>query len=135
MTDAEYEDPEQSEAWEVLYERVKTVLHQFGVEDHFGDGDYLIVDDNYGWRRHSIELHKLHMLRPEIAVQLQELLNDYPDWEIVMAVDVPGTENTWPRMGITIYKHEIVDDLQRQYLPEEYRVFSYPGSRPGTGHA
>ena len=132
VTDGDDEDREQFEAWEVLHERISEVMHAFGTEDHLGDGDYLIVDDNYGWRRHSIEVHRLHILRPEIVAQVQNLLDDYPDWEIVMAVDVPGTETSWPRMGITIHKHEIIDDLQRQYLPEEYRAFSYPGSRPGN---
>lgn len=128
------DDPEQYDAWEALHERITKVMHAFGVEDHFGDGDYLIVDDNYGWRQHKIELQKLHILRPEIVVLLQQTLEDYPDWQIVMAVDVPGTEETWPLMGVAIRKHEIIDGLRREYLPAEYRTLAYPGSRPGTGY-
>jgi hypothetical protein len=37
-------------------------------------------------------------------------------------------------MGNTIRRHEIIDGLQRQYLPTRFRNFEIPGSRPGTGY-
>jgi len=128
------DDDEQDLAWETLYDGIVGVLKEFGIDDPFGNGDYLIVDDNYGHRRNIVEIHKLHMLRPEIANALRALLDNYPDWEIVIAVDIPGTETTWPRMGLTIRKHEIIDGLQREFLPEDVRKFNYPDSRPGTGY-
>ena len=124
---------EQENAWSDLYGRIIAVLQEFGTEDHFGEADYLVVDDNYGWQRHTIEVHRLLMLSPAIAHALQSLLGEFPKWEIVIAVDVPGQEN-WPRMGLTIRKHELIDGLQRSYLPVEFQQIKYPGSRPGTGH-
>ena len=129
----EDDDERQSEEWESLYEKVVGLLQRFGVEDPFGKGDYLVVDDNYGWRRQKIEIHNLKMLTVEIVKALQALLKDYPNWAIVMAVDIPGKEH-WPLMGFTIRSHEIIDGLQRKFLPEEFRFLKIPGSRPGTGY-
>lgn len=77
---------------------------------------------------------KLTLFRPEVIRELRGLLADLSDWEIAVAVDVLGTEKSWPQMGLTIRKHEIVDGLQRQYLPEEFRGYWYADSRPGTGY-
>jgi hypothetical protein len=106
---------------------------RFGKEDLLRYGDYLIVDDNYGWRRHTIEIHNLRMLDPRLVSILRSLLDNYPDWEVIIAVDIPGTETTWPRMGLTIRKREIIDGLRREFLSVEYRSLHFENSRAGTG--
>lgn len=122
----------QEDAWEYFYQQVCNVLRTFGTEDHFGRADYLVVDDNYGWPETHIEIHNLQMIAPRIVAQLQSLLAKNRGWQISVAVNVPGTKPAWPVMGLTIRADEIVDGLQRQYLPEPYRSFRYEGSRPGT---
>jgi hypothetical protein len=124
---------EQERAWAKLHADILETLHHFGVEDQLGKGDYLLVTDNYGWLRHTIEVHRLHMLQPAIVRQLQALLRKFPDWEIVMAVDVPGTEGLWPPMGLTIRANEIIDDLQRSYLPAEFSTFDIRGNCSESG--
>ncbi len=119
--------------WEALYAKIKTLLALWGIENAFGKGDYLIVDDNYGWNHQQIEIHSLRMLKPLIIEQLHALLNNFPGWQIVIAVDVPGKEH-WPPMGVTIRDHEIIDGLRRDVLPPEFKDFKIPGSRPGTGY-
>lgn len=128
------EDELRDKIWEELYKSVVSVLLQYGKEETTGDGDYWVVDDNYGWRRQIVNIFDLKMLNPEIFAKLRILLDKLPEWSIVLALDVPGTEGKWPPMGVTIRKHEIIDGLQRQYLPERYRTFVVPGSRPGTGY-
>jgi hypothetical protein len=83
------------------------------------------VDDNLGIPRHKIEIQSLQMLRPAVVRSLQQVLNEFPNWEIVIAVDVPGTESKWPRMGVTVRRDEIVDDLQRKFLPKEFEGIEY----------
>ena len=56
---------------------------------------------------------------------LQASLADYPNWYITARVVVPGEEKSWPGMGIVIYHDEIVDELQREFLPEEFRRLTY----------
>jgi len=121
----EMTEEEQEAQWDKLYNKIKRVLSGFGVENAFGKADYLIVDDYYGWRRHTIEIHKLHMLRPAVVAALQALLDGFADWEIVVAVDVPGKETEWPPMGLAITKEKVIDDLRREYLPQEYRDIVY----------
>ena len=76
------DDELQEQEWEALYKLVVKTMAQFGVEEHFGKGDYLVVDDNYGWRRQKIEVHSLKMLRVDIVKALQALLKDFPDWQL-----------------------------------------------------
>jgi hypothetical protein len=126
------EDAKQEREWESLFRRIAALLKRFGTQDAFGRGDFLLVDDNYGWKLQKIEVQRLHMLRPEIVKNLRRLLREFPDWEITIAVDVPGTESTWPNMGVIIRSHEVVDGLQREYLPDEFQMMEYDGSRRGS---
>jgi hypothetical protein len=74
-----------------------------------------------------IELHNLTLLDPAIIKQLQDLLADYPDWEIVVRVVLDGQEHI--ATGLIIANDEIIDDLQRDLLPAEFRNLTYPGSK------
>ena len=57
------------------------------------------------------------------------MLNGYPDWEIMFPADVPGEKEAWPATGLIIHDDEIIDDLQREILPEEFRNLVYGGSK------
>jgi hypothetical protein len=46
-------DMQQASVWEEVYRGIVSLLRKFGIEDHLGHGDYLVVDDNYGWRRNT----------------------------------------------------------------------------------
>jgi hypothetical protein len=50
----------------------------------------------------------------------------------VVALYIRGGGENWPEMGLIIRGPEIIDGLQRQYFPAEYRNLAYEGSRPGT---
>jgi hypothetical protein len=48
VADMEMDEDKQAAEWDVLYDRLIAVLAPFGKDDPFGEGDYWIVDDNYG---------------------------------------------------------------------------------------
>jgi hypothetical protein len=48
------------------------------------------VDNNFEWRRQTIEIHNLKILKVDIVKALQGLLRRFPKWDIVKAVDIPG---------------------------------------------
>ena len=126
-------DDEQGCEWLRLYRRIKTLLKQHGKADYEGGleiADFLLVQDNWGGPLHQVEVHSLHMLQPAIVTSLQGLLGDFPEWEIVVRVDVPGKEQAWPGMGLTIYADSICDALKREYLPAEYQGIAYEGAVP-----
>lgn len=124
------DDEKQAAEWAALYDLLIGALASYGKNDAFGEGDYWVLDDDYGWRSHKVYFWQLEMLRPEIVKAMQGLLDRFPDWSIVVALDV--NDQNWPNMGLIIRKHEIVDGLQRQYFPPEYQGIHYEGSRVGT---
>ncbi len=121
---------EQEREWTELHDRVRAVLQHYGEEDVGGERrGYHLVDDNLGFHRHKIETEELKLIMPIVVKSLQELLSGYPNWEIVMAVASPDKEMR-PNMTLVIRDDEIIDGLQRQYLPNELRTIQYEGSRP-----
>lgn len=115
----------QEAEWSRLHDLITETLNRFGHKDAFGKGDYWLLDDNWGWYRHQLEVPNLDLLKPHVIKALQALLANYPNWDITVRVDVPGKEKIWPGMGIIIYPDEIVDELQRDFLPQEFRNFHY----------
>jgi hypothetical protein len=132
MADMEMDEEKQVVEWDVLYDRLIAVLAPFGKDDPFGEGEYWILDDNYGHPQHKVYFNKLEMLEPRIVKAIQAVVGEFPGWDIVVAMDVQSAERGWPEMGLIIRKDEIIDGLQRQYFPPEYRNFEYEGSRRGT---
>jgi len=125
-------DPVQVETWHRLYNQVSGVLAKHATENAFGEADYSINEENYGWTRIQVVVDRLDLFRPGIVDELRQLVRDLPGWEIAMAVS--GKDKSWPLMGLTIRRHEIVDGLRRDVLPEVFRTYRYADSRPGTGY-
>jgi hypothetical protein len=117
----------QEAEWQILQDRITATLDQFGKKDAFGKGDYWLVDENWGWRDQQLAVQNLDFLRPKVVKALQELLQNLPHWQITMGVDGRGEGRNWPNMGLIIYDDEIIDELQREYLPEPYRNLKYEG--------
>jgi hypothetical protein len=123
-------EAEQAASWQRFYDRLRALILTFGTEDIRESGDCWILDENWGPEQQKIYVGNLKLLEPVVVNAMQQLVRDFPDWEIRVAIAVPGTD--WPDMGLTIRAHEIIDGLQRQYFPSEYRNLHYEGSRPGT---
>lgn len=117
----------------VLYRRIVKYLGRHGTNGCQESDDFFVVDENIVWNQHKVEVNNLAFLQPRIIHSLQRVLTDYPGWEIVVGTAVRDREGTEHNMGLTIRAHEVVDELQRQYLPEPYRSFRYEHSRPGRG--
>jgi hypothetical protein len=128
----EHNEARREAEWRSLHDRITEVLDRFGKKDPFGRGDYWLVDDDLGLYRHKLEVQNLNFLQPHVIKSLQSLLAGYPDWEIMFRIDVVGKEIEWPPMGLIIHDDEILDDLRREFLPEEFRQFAYDGSKPLT---
>lgn len=123
----------QAEMFERLAGEIGKLLEQFGKHDSLLEmGDYSIYGDYWGYPQVKVTVANLALLRPEIIKRLQRVVAGYSGWEIVVAVAVPGHLDNWPRMGLYIRPHEILDGLQRQYFPAEYQTIEYEGSRRGT---
>lgn len=125
---------EQYDVFEGLCSRVDKVLERFGRPDFMPGqryGDYHVHDDYSEYPQVVVFVENLDLLRIEVVIALQELVRELPGWQIDLMVTLRGHEE-WPNMGISIRAHEIVDDLQRQYLPPEYQELEYEHSRQGS---
>jgi hypothetical protein len=112
----------QEQEWSALFERTNATLQNVSE-----GGDYFILGENWGRHRHEIEIQNLNFLRPVVIKSLQTLLSDYPKWEIAIGVDVVTKYKGWPEMGVIVRSNEIVDGLQREYLPQELQAAVYEG--------
>jgi hypothetical protein len=119
---------QRKEEWQELYRLTKRALQPFGTDDEAG-GDYFVIDLVPNDKVQMVELHKLHMLRPQIIKSLHDLLADFPDWQIEVFVVSPE-ENVVidPESGLILRPDGIIDALDREELPKQYR-FEYEGSR------
>lgn len=120
--------------WEELYRRMTAVLQKYGNDTNFrtDEGDFWIIDEPYGFDQHNVYFNKLKMFDPKIVRELQLLLKQFPGWEIFVTAYIKPEGESWPDMGLIIREHEIIDGLQRQYFPPEFRSIQYEGSRVGT---
>ena len=116
--------------WNELYERLRGILQPYG-EDAMDGGDHFLVDENYGRYTHQVEMHQLHMLRPEVIKAIQAVLVGHPDWEIEISIHMPEEEIIVdPGDCLTLHDDEIIDALDRTLLPKKYQDLVYEGSRP-----
>ena len=123
---------EQVGLWQRLYDKVCDVLETFGVEDSHQPGDYWVHDSYWGHLQIKIYVHNLALVKPPVVNALRKTLASFRGWEIVVAINMRGQAPPWPDMGLIIRANEIIDRLQRQYLPKEFQDIRYEGSRPGT---
>ena len=126
---------QQGQIKDKLCERVSALLRKYGQQESLPrDGDYDIIDDFLGHPELVVYVMNLAMLQPTIVGKLWEIVQDYPGWQIVMAVAMRGQEKDWPDMGLYIRPHEVIDALQRQYFSKEFQSLEYEGARRGTAH-
>ena len=124
---------EQFEIFERLRARIDALLEQYGKPDSLSEiGDYSAHDDFRQSPQVKVSISNPKLLSPIIIYQLQEIVKEFPGWEIVVAVVLDERQAWWPRMGLYIRPHEIIDGLQRQYFPKEYQDIEYAGARRGT---
>ena len=126
-------DDEQSRIFERLSGQISKVLERFGQHDSLiRAGDYSVYGDYAGYPQVKVSIASLELLQPHIVEQLQKIVSGFTGWEIVVAVAVRDHYDDWPEMGLIIRGNEIIDGLQRQYLPKEFQNIEYEGSRRGT---
>ncbi len=128
---------EQGDVFERLYCRVQELLERFGRPDYLPGhphGDYTVHGDYSGSSQVVVFVGNLEMLRPPVVSALQQLIKEFPGWEIEVTVAVRGHYDDWPNMGLYIRAHEIIDGLQRHYFPKDFQNIEYAGARRGTAY-
>ncbi|MFC5067651.1 hypothetical protein [Flaviflagellibacter deserti] len=116
--------------WQLLFDSIQLYFSNRGYDE---DQDYWILEDDYGFPSQQIVVSNLFLLQPTIMQGLRKLLDLFPEWQIFVGVDVSQHgELSAPEMGLILRRHEVIDGLQRAWLPLEFRELMYEDSRPGT---
>jgi hypothetical protein len=126
---------EQYAIFERLRKCVDKLLERFGRRDFMPGqpfGDYSVHGDYNEYPQVGVFVGNLELLRSPVVNAVQQLLKEFPGWQIDLMVALLDHVKDWPNMGISIRSNEIVDDLQRQYFSTEFRDLTFEGARRGT---
>jgi len=98
----------QGQEWQALYKELTALLERHGKQDAHGNGDFWIVDDNYGSAQHKVCVTRLRFLTRPIAANVQRLLRKYTlGWEVLFSLDDEKMRPTPDDLGISVRKTEI----------------------------
>jgi hypothetical protein len=126
---------EQFGVFERLYPRVDALLERFGRPDFLPGqrkGDFSVHGDYSEYPQVVVFIHNLELLRQQVVDAIQQLLKEFPGWQVDLMVGLWDHLQDWPNMGISIRADEIVDGLQRVYFPPEYQDLTYENARRGS---
>jgi hypothetical protein len=116
-----------------LRDRIENLLEQHGRPDTLDElGDFSAHYDFVQSPQVKASIANLDLFQPFIVYQLQDIVKEFPGWEIVYTVALDDHLKDWPDMGLYIRGDEIIDTLQRQYFPKKYQSIEYAGSKRGT---
>lgn len=116
-----------------LFKRLARTLKQFGRNR----SDYYLASLRSSAYRHLVFTNSVLLLQSSVIKSLEGLLIDFPDWEIIICVvnresdseDVRKYGYEWPDSQVIIRDDAIIDSLDRNCLPQEFRNLAIEGSR------
>ena len=98
----------QAKEWDALYEELEALLRKHGTQNPYGDGDFWIVDDNYGTPQHKVCVTRVSFLTRPLAVEVQRVLRRYAlAWEVLFSLDKADLRPTENDLGILVRKSDI----------------------------
>jgi hypothetical protein len=95
--------------WQLLYVNLVRALKRLGIEDPYGEGDYWLVDDDYGDTTQKLCVHRRSFIQPELITLLQRELREFPHWRVMMQIEFP-LDNPTPRHGGLIVHHDRIEE-------------------------
>jgi hypothetical protein len=109
------------EEWEALYAQLTSVLAVFGREDPYGDGDFWVVDDDYGSYQQKVCVTRLSFLTRRCAEAVGRILANYTSpWEVLMTLDFKDPSRPPGGEGILITKSAIQEHWDKTRLSRKY---------------
>jgi hypothetical protein len=97
----------QAMEWEALFAELAGLLEGYGTQDPYGDGDFWIVDDNYGSAQHKVCVTRLMFLTRPVAVEVQRVLRKYSlPWEVLFSLDKAEMRPSEDDLGVLVRKSD-----------------------------
>jgi hypothetical protein len=118
MADSVFSTTQQELKWQNLYRELSRTLAQEGKESPYGEGDYWLLDDNYGIPSHKLYVFNLAWLTPRVVSLIQSTLRTHPCWNVVIALDaVSPSGEKLPNEGLVVF----ADRLERHWDTDHLR--------------
>jgi hypothetical protein len=105
-----------ADEWQALYAELRTLLAMYGREDPYGEGDFWLVDDDWGGPQQKVCMFNASFITPALCRQVQGLLGKYLQaWKVIFAFDKPDPRRHPEDLGLTVTKSGIEEhwDAQR----------------------
>lgn len=101
-------EAEREREWQHLHSDLASTLSQYGKSDPFGDGDFFLVDDDYGSYQHKVECTSEPFLQSSMLVAVQVLLSKYASpWEVIFVL----TRKAGGPAGCTVTRLKVGDRI------------------------
>jgi hypothetical protein len=108
--------------WSALYTELSAFLSKRSLSSPYGEGDYWLLDDNWGNGEHLLYIYREDFLNAELVHGIKQILAKFTLWKVVISVDlVAPDKKKVPPMGMPISNDGIKVDLKREFLTGSLR--------------
>ena len=103
--------------WYERYNQLNKLLAKKGRSSPYGEGDYWIVDDDWGDNRQMVYVFRIGFLRQELATEVQSLLSRVaPHWGVIFSLEIKIDRTPVPPQGLTVFADRIDEAWNRGAL-------------------
>lgn len=118
------EEPEEtpsSDTCQKIYDCLLSLLNLAGRNNAIGEGDFWLLDDDYGFPEQRIYIFRMEILTDSLVRELQELLkNGFQDWTIRIVLDLLPPDEDVPRAGLLIHSGRVEEQWDREALKKRF---------------
>lgn len=92
--------------WNKIFVLLGKILDFHGKQDPFGNGDFYLADDDYGYLQHKVECATKALLTQALIIEVQVMLQSLDShWEIIFALPpIDGKE-----YALLVYSDAVVE--------------------------
>ena len=114
-------DELQQREWDALYAELGALLDEHGKQNPYGDGDFWVVDDNYGSPQHKVCVTRVSFLTRPVALEVQRILRKYSlAWEVLFSLDKAELRPTANDLGVLVRKTDIQEHWSAERMQQAF---------------
>ena len=111
---------EQDTEWRLLYAKLSGLLESAGDPDPYGEGDYWLVDDDWGSKQHKLCVFRIEAMTTTLVEEIQKILKPFgPEWEVLVALELKDKRYTGGPEGMVITAQAARELWNRRLLKEQ----------------
>lgn len=104
--------------WSELYAALVGLLSKVGVENAFGEGDFWVVDEDWGEFDQKICIFNLFIINGSLLKSLESLLKSrFPSWKVYIQLELPGYGKP---EGVIVSAYEIQEHWDKRELADRF---------------